>query len=213
MPTAAHATATGTATSASSSPTGDQRAAMPYDSARCPGPRGGAARQAPLHTSWAWSYTHPAMRTLQDRAFGILVLVLAAGCAGPGSSFKRPMPELLMPGMSRAEVVAALGKPGRTAQAGRVELLLYGWDDPTDGRIGAASTLTVKLVDDAAVAAYWDNGAPPMNPPTVAEGIAKGLAVGTSAAAAGVAEAQERQLRMMETKAVVEGAKGLTEPR
>jgi hypothetical protein len=87
-----------------------------------------------------------------------------------------------------------------------VELLLYGWDDPTDGKIGAATTLTVRLVDGAAVAAYWDRGAPPMNPPTVADGLVKGFTLGTGAPAAGVPQGepdfQERLLQQMELEAV-----------
>jgi len=111
--------------------------------------------------------------------------------------------------MSHDEVVAALGKPGRTAQAGRVELLLYGWDDPTDGKIGAATTLVVKLVDGATVAAYWDRGAPPINPPTVADGLVKGFMLGTTALAGvaqGTVEAQEEMLRAREVEAATAAA-------
>jgi hypothetical protein len=146
-------------------------------------------------------------------AIGIVVLAVAGGCAGPGSSFKRPLAELLTPGMSHDDVVTALGKPGRTAHAGRVELLLYGWDDPTDGKIGAATTLVVKLVDGATVAAYWDRGAPPINPPTVADGVVKGLVLGTTAGAAvaagmaqGAVEAQTEMLREREVEAATAAA-------
>jgi hypothetical protein len=143
----------------------------------------------------------------------MVVLAVAGGCAGPGSSFKRPLAELLTPGMSHDEVVAALGKPGRSAHAGRVELLLYGWDDPTDGKIGAATTLVVRLVDGATVAAYWDRGAPPINPPTVADGLVKGFVLGATAGAAvgagiaeGTVEAQKEMLREREVEAATAAA-------
>jgi hypothetical protein len=75
----------------------------------------------------------------------LVALVSLTGC--PGTSFWKPRLDRIHVGMTREEVIDVLGKPGEVSASGGAEYLKYGWDDPVDGRVGAARWYFVRLVN------------------------------------------------------------------
>jgi len=71
--------------------------------------------------------------------------------------FSHPDLSAISVGMTKAEVVHALGKPDRVAVHDGVEVLSYGWNDPYDAIIGLA-WVNVAL-RDGRVVGYGDHEA------------------------------------------------------
>lgn len=85
-------------------------------------------------------------------------LFMMAGCATTTSHYgRRPDFNSISIGMAESDVVAAIGKPSKVSTSGSTKYLSYGWDDPWDGRIGAAEEFFVRLVDGR-VDAYGEKG-------------------------------------------------------
>jgi len=63
---------------------------------------------------------------------------LFLGCSSTNSGFAKPNLSKISVGMTKADVIAALGRPDETATKGQTEYLNYGWDKPWDGRRGVA---------------------------------------------------------------------------
>lgn len=71
-----------------------------------------------------------------------------SGCATTTTHYgSKPDFESLSLGMDKQQTIDALGKPERISAKGGFEYLHYGWDDPWDGKIGAAERYFVRLLD------------------------------------------------------------------
>lgn len=75
-----------------------------------------------------------------------VVLGLVTGCSTTNSGFRNPDLSKISVGMTKAQVIAALGKPDTAATQSQTEYLEYGWDSPWDGRIAPAEFYYVRLV-------------------------------------------------------------------
>lgn len=88
----------------------------------------------------------------------LLVALTLSGCMTTTSHYgRRPDFSEVEIGMTRAQVIAILGKPVKVAAARGGTYLQYGWDDPWDGNIGAAENFFVRLVDGK-VDAFGEKG-------------------------------------------------------
>jgi hypothetical protein len=56
-----------------------------------------------------------------------------AGCSTTHSGFRKPDLSKVRNGITKAEVIGAMGQPDDIATHGRVEYLEYGWDKFMDG--------------------------------------------------------------------------------
>ncbi|SRR6266540_1579165 len=74
------------------------------------------------------------------------LVCLLAGCSSTNSGFAKPNLSRISVGMTKSEVIAALGKPDETATHGQTEYLKYGWDNPWDGRRAVAEWYFVRLI-------------------------------------------------------------------
>jgi hypothetical protein len=77
----------------------------------------------------------------------LIPMALLIGCSTTNSGFRKPDLSKVNIGMTKPEVIAALGKPDGTASQGATEYLEYGWDSPWDGVIGVAEWYYVRLID------------------------------------------------------------------
>lgn len=75
----------------------------------------------------------------------ITVLVFVTGCASHYGY--RPPIHQLEQGMSKNEALRIMGQPKDRITQGNREGYMYSWDDPWDGRIGAAEEYYVLFVD------------------------------------------------------------------
>jgi hypothetical protein len=76
------------------------------------------------------------------------VALAISGCITTTSHYgRRPDFSAVELGMTRAQVIAILGKPAKVAATHGATYLQYGWDDPWDGSVGAAEDFFVRLVD------------------------------------------------------------------
>lgn len=82
------------------------------------------------------------------KIFSILCLAcLALGCSTTHRGFSQPDLTKVRVGMTRQEVVKAMGRPDSVAVQGNTEYLEYGWDQFMDGVVGSAEWYYVRLID------------------------------------------------------------------
>ena len=80
--------------------------------------------------------------------FGLLVLTLITGCITNASHYgPRPPLQKLTAGMTKTEVLNIMGKPIQDETSNEKNVVVYSWDDPWDGGIGATEEYFVLLVD------------------------------------------------------------------
>ncbi|RYY76062.1 MAG: SHOCT domain-containing protein [Gammaproteobacteria bacterium] len=78
----------------------------------------------------------------------ILLTLVSVGCVSTTTHYgSRPDLSSLKIGMTQEEVYKAIGKPAKVSSQGAISYLSYGWDDPWDGRIGAAEEYYVRLLN------------------------------------------------------------------
>ena len=59
--------------------------------------------------------------------------------------------------MTKSQAIEAMGEPSKVASDGGATYLQYGWDDPWDGKVGAAEQYFVRIVDGK-VDAFGEKG-------------------------------------------------------
>lgn len=75
------------------------------------------------------------------------LLFFLSGCVTSTSHYgSRPDFTKLEIGMTQQQAIAVLGKPVKIAASTGSTYLQYGWDNPWDGRIGAAEEFFVRVV-------------------------------------------------------------------
>jgi S1-C subfamily serine protease len=80
------------------------------------------------------------------RHLWLVVVLVATGCATPGSSFFRPNLRAISVGMTEQEVISRLGEPHEVAQQATTTYFTYNFDHPFDGRPAIVASYFVRFV-------------------------------------------------------------------
>jgi len=78
----------------------------------------------------------------------VLTAIGLAACSTTNSGFRKPDLSKVAIGMTKNEVISALGRPDDIATDGASEYFEYGYDSPIDGQIGRAETYFVRLMNE-----------------------------------------------------------------
>lgn len=87
------------------------------------------------------------MKNMMKFLLGVMVFFGAAGCSTTNSGFSKPDLSKVSVGMTKQEVIKAMGKPDNIAIQGEREYLEYGWDKAYDGVVGASEWFYVRLIN------------------------------------------------------------------